>query len=202
MVVNERKVRLMRTNKLSTKALTQEAEKNALAIRTAAGYGATEVVDDLVLAHRLGYSVLSSEELLTTANALLAERIRAIDARDWSAFAIPGANLIVYNANQTPERRRASILEEVAHLFLGHSPSTIENANRAGNHRTFDNEVEQIAYWTGAAVLVPAQVLSRAIWKKVPLARIAEDRQASDQLVEFRAKTLGLWKEVKHAKAA
>lgn len=192
----------MPKNNKSVKSLIQEAERNACAIRSASGYGQSDIVDVYDVSTRLGYRVLLSEDLLQGVNGELAARIRSMDAKEWSAFALPALKLIIYNHDQTLERRSVSIMEEIAHLFLGHAPSTFVATPDASTNRTFDSENEQVAYWTGAAVLLPASVLSRSIWRGIALGDIASERSVSIELVEFRAKTLGLREEVVRDRAA
>jgi hypothetical protein len=186
----------------SVKSFTAEAEQNARLIRSAAGYGDSEIICPVELANRLGYSVMGADDLLGESDGELSSQVAHISPKKWSALGIPSARLIIYNPNQTAERRSASIMEEVAHFFLGHSPSTITVSSESEGHRSFDGEGEKMAYWTGAAVLVPAAELSRAVWRRVPLQVIASEWGVSVELVEFRTKVLGLWREAVNDRAA
>lgn len=107
----------------------------------------------------------------------------------WSACALPvGEEVVVlFNDSHSPERTRASLMEEYFHLQLGHPLTTIRVHN-GGATRSFTSAVEEAAYHSGAAALLPYRGLRNAIDEGLDVASIARRYQVSRPLVEFRAK--------------
>jgi hypothetical protein len=123
--------------------------------------------------------------------------IRAVE--DWSAFAIPGNDedrppTIVLNSRHAETRRRASLMEEIVHLMLGHPPSQlVPTASGIAITRTFDEKVELEAYDVGSACLVPYRSLFQAIrYEGVPADVLANRFGVSEDLVRYRIKRAGL----------
>ncbi|HYX28726.1 MAG TPA: ImmA/IrrE family metallo-endopeptidase, partial [Pyrinomonadaceae bacterium] len=115
-----------------------------------------------------------------------------------------------------------TLMEEVAHVFLGHkanrlavineqrsevrgqrsdkrksndqSPSHIQTLARDYNH-----DDEEAAYAVGSAALVPYAALRRLVRRGRDAAWIARHFRVSRQLVEYRIKVTHLWQEYKRA---
>jgi len=108
-----------------------------------------------------------------------------------------GRRLIILNPTHGKNRHNATLMEEISHVFLGHKPSrlAIENRDRDGNviARDYDEKIEEEAYSTGAAALVPYGGLKRFIEKGKTSAEIARHYNVSRALVEFRIKVSKLW---------
>ncbi len=171
------------------------AEEQARQIRTAANWDALSPIDPSEIAKRFGFTVLDSEQAFKTDPDLI-KQLRTISVKTWSGHAIPDLNVIVVNSNQTSERRAATLMEEVAHLFLKHEPTRLTSDSSVDVGRTLNRDVESDAYWTGAAVLLPSQSLAMAIWHGHKSAAIASKWGVSEELVEFRAKIWNLWKHL------
>jgi Zn-dependent peptidase ImmA (M78 family) len=77
----------------------------------------------------------------------------------WSAIAYrekPGPWLIVSNPWHAETRRRASMMEEVAHIVLEHKPTRLEPCELTGlPKRTYTRSKEKEAYGVAGAALVP-----------------------------------------------
>ena len=91
----------------------------------------------------------------------------------------------------------ATLMEEISHVFLGHKPSrlAIETRDKQGNTlaRDYNAEVEEEAYSTGAAALVPYAGLKRFVELGRTSAEIARHYKVSRALVEYRIKISRLW---------
>ncbi|HTK37463.1 MAG TPA: ImmA/IrrE family metallo-endopeptidase, partial [Pyrinomonadaceae bacterium] len=128
-------------------------------------------LDPFKLAQYANLLVVSFDEIkeLTeqTTNHLLGE------GKDkWSGGAaslkLPnGQKLIVLNPTHAKTRHKATLMEEISHVFLGHKPSRlqIENRNKDGKiiARDYNAAIEEEAYSTGAAALVPYTSLKRFV---------------------------------------
>ncbi|HEV7700293.1 MAG TPA: ImmA/IrrE family metallo-endopeptidase [Pyrinomonadaceae bacterium] len=110
-----------------------------------------------------------------------------------------GEKLIILNPTHGKNRHNATLMEEISHVFLGHKPSrlSIENKNKDGKAiaRDYNQSIEEEAYGTGAAALIPYSSLKRMVGDGKTTAEIARHFRVSRALVEFRIKISRLWDE-------
>lgn len=108
-----------------------------------------------------------------------------------------GTKLIILNPTHGKNRQNATLMEEVCHVFLGHKPNrlAIENKTKDGKviARDYNHAIEEEAYSTGAAALVPYTALQRMINEGKTVNEIARHFNVSRALVEFRMKISRLW---------
>ncbi len=108
-----------------------------------------------------------------------------------------GWRLIVLNPTHSAKRHKATLMEEVSHVFLGHKPSRLEvkNVNQAGKTiaRDYHADIEEEAYSVGAAALVPYSGLKKLILQGKTSPEMARHFRVSRELVEFRMKITKLW---------
>jgi hypothetical protein len=119
-----------------------------------------------------------------------------------ASHALPdGRKLIILNPTHGKNRQNATLMEEVCHVFLGHKPSrlAIENLNKEGKiiARDYNHAIEEEAYSTGAAALVPYTALKRMVLAGKTSQEIARHFYVSRALVEFRIKISRLWEAYK-----
>jgi len=114
-----------------------------------------------------------------------------------SATLPDGRKLIILNPTHGKNRQNATLMEEICHVFLGHKPSrlAIRKRDRKGNilARDYHDEIEEEAYGTGAAALVPYAGLKKMVEQGKTSAQIARHYNVSRALVEFRIKISRLW---------
>ncbi len=112
-----------------------------------------------------------------------------------------GQRLIILNPTHGKNRHNATLMEEVCHVFLGHKPSrlAIKNTIKEGKAiaRDYHAEIEEEAYGTGAAALVPYTALRRMVGGGKTAAEIAKHFHVSKALVEYRIKISRLWDSYK-----
>jgi hypothetical protein len=108
-----------------------------------------------------------------------------------------GRKLIILNPTHGRNRHNATLMEEISHVFLGHKPSrlSIEARNKEGKliARDYNAAIEEEAYGTGAAALVPYSALKRFVFEGRTSAEIARHFNVSRALVEYRIKVSRLW---------
>ncbi len=97
--------------------------------------------------------------------------------------------------SQTPERANVTIMEEVAHVHLGHQPSRLVATSSGMEKREYNETDEKEAYWTAAATLLPRHAVAQAVWRGQSVEDLAAAYGVSRECVEFRIKTLRLWTE-------
>ena len=115
-----------------------------------------------------------------------------------ASHALPdGTRLIILNPTHGKNRQNATLMEEICHVFLGHKPSrlAIENRDKDGNiiARDYNHAIEEEAYSTGTAALVPYTALKRMVSKGRTAREISRHFGVSQALVEFRIKVSRLW---------
>ena len=134
---------------------------------------------------------------LTALKGLSEEDTRQLlvtDAESWSAGSVhlPGERVgIVINPTHAPTRIRATVMEELAHIYLRHPPSQLISINGL-SIRSFKKTHETQAYWVGAATLVPLAILQHAQKAGRQRGDVATDCGVSTQLVGFREKVTGV----------
>jgi hypothetical protein len=108
-----------------------------------------------------------------------------------------GRKLIILNPTHGRNRHSATLMEEICHVFLGHKPSrlAIERKDKQGKiiARDYNHAIEEEAYSTGAAALVPYVALKRFVEQGKTSREIARHFGVSRALVEFRIKISRLW---------
>lgn len=192
----------------------KQFELRALALRDFAGVGGDQPLDPFALARFAGLLVVdfdAIEGLSAEARAhLLGE-----GAGQWSGGAcsrpLPdGWRLVVLNPSHGKQRNRATLMEEIAHVFLGHSPNRLAvvtaDRNAPGSSKTlardYNQADEEAAYAIGAAALVPYAALRRLVHEGRSSAEIARHFHVSSQLVEYRIKVTRLWGQYKDLSAS
>jgi hypothetical protein len=190
----------------------KQFELRALGLRDFAGVLEDQPLDPFALANFAKLLVVdfdSIEGLSPESRAhLLGEA-----ADEWSGGAcsrpLPnGWRLVILNPAHGKQRNRATLMEEVAHVFLGHTPNRLAVIGRqstAGESasktpaRDYNHADEEAAYAIGAAALVPYAPLRRFVAKGRSAQEIARHFHVSRQLVEYRIKVTHLWAEYKRA---
>lgn len=178
-------------------------ELRALGLREFAGLQRDDQrLDPFQLARYARLFVASFDQI----EPLLSEQTRAHLIGDgknaWSGGAasqtLPdGRRLIILNPTHGKNRQNATLMEEICHVFFGHKPSrlAVENRDKNGNiiARDYNHAIEEEAYSTGAAALVPYTALKRMVADGKSSAEIARHFYVSRALVEYRIKVSRLW---------
>ena len=129
-----------------------------------------------------------------------------------------GWRIVILNPAHGLQRNRATLMEEVAHVFLGHKPNRLafitddngrkqapESASQTKGRmaaRDYNKSDEEAAYAVGAAALVPYSTLRRLVFEGQTADQIARRFRVSRQLVEYRIKVTHLWPIYKRASAS
>ena len=118
---------------------------------------------------------------------------------EWSAMSVPldldnESWVVLLNDSHTIERLRVTVLEEFWHILLGHKLTKIARVADAYG-RTYDKTEEHDAYYLAAATLLPKAAIIEAVSKNRSSEQIAGVFGTSSELVDYRIKRLGLWRE-------
>ncbi|MDA9464733.1 helix-turn-helix domain-containing protein [Bradyrhizobium sp. CCBAU 53415] len=118
---------------------------------------------------------------------------------EWSAMSVPldpdnEGWAVLLNDTHSVERQRVTLLEEFWHILLGHKLTKIARIADAYG-RTYDKAEEHDAYYLASATLLPKAAVVAAVTKKRSSEQIAAAFGTSSELVDYRIKRLGLWRE-------
>jgi hypothetical protein len=118
---------------------------------------------------------------------------------EWSAMSVPldrgmSTWVVLLNDCHTEERQRVTLLEEYWHILMGHKLTKVAKLSEAYG-RTYEQAEEHDAYYLASASLLPREAIQDAVLKGRSATEIAKRFGTSPELVEYRIKRLGLWRE-------
>ena len=150
-----------------------------------------------LLADYLGVIVWQIEDLGLSGEEI--EQLTVVDPDAWSAVTVSahGRDAILVNPTHTKGRYSSDVMHELAHLLLGHQPSTVFFAG--DEHlalRGFNPQLEEEATWLAGALLLPRTALMRIHLAKQSTREICEDYGVSEQMLEFRMRITGVRKQI------
>ena len=185
----------------------RDYEIRALSLRDFAGLVSDEqLLNPFELAHYAKLLVASFEQIEPLLSEDTKQHLLGTGKDKWSGGAcsqtLPdGRKLIVLNPTHGKNRQNATLMEEICHVFMGHTPSrlAIQNTNKDGKliARDYRAEIEEEAYSIGAAALVPYTALARMVNQGKTSREIARHFNVSRELVEYRIKVSRLWEQYK-----
>ena len=126
------------------------------------------------------------------------------DPDAWSAITVSasGREAIIVNPSHRGGRYSSDVMHELAHLLLGHQPSTMFFAAEGEMAlRGYDGSAEEEANWLAAALLLPREALVRAKSGRIPGLEICEIYGVSQQMLDFRARVTGVERQFKRRKS-
>lgn len=127
------------------------------------------------------------------------ETVRRLRGGEWSAMSVPldiesDRWAVLLNDSHGVERQRVTVLEEYWHILLGHKLTKISKVAEAFG-RTYDAAEEHDAYYLASASLLPKSAMIKAVTQSLTSAQIATKYGTSSELVDYRIKRLGLWRQ-------
>jgi hypothetical protein len=207
------------TSLLPSSEKRKQYELRALGLRDFAGVEADDPLDPFVLAEFAKLLVVDFEQIKGLSDESR-EHLLGDAADEWSGGAcsrpLPnGWKIVILNPAHGIHRNRATLMEEISHVFLGHQANRLavvrsEPPAVAGGPATsprvlardYNKADEEAAYAVGAAALVPFAGLRRLVLAGRTAEQIARRFGVSRQLVEYRIKVTHLWAEYKDASAS
>ena len=126
-------------------------------------------------------------------------KLRHEACSEWSAMSVPldrgmTSWAVLLNDCHTMERQRVTLLEEYWHILMGHRLTKVARISEVYG-RTYDQAEEHDAYYLASASLLPREAVQDSVSKGLSAADIAKRFGTSPELVEYRIKRLGLWRE-------
>jgi hypothetical protein len=185
----------------------KQFELRALGLREFAGVGIDQPLDPYALARYARLMVVDFNQVAGLSPESRS-RLLGVAANEWSggACSMPLANgwrIVILNPAHGVHRNRATLMEEIAHVFLGHRANRLaapsQNApERPGTEiiaREYNQADEEAAYAIGAAALAPYAALRRLVSEGRSSAEMARHFRVSRQLAEYRIKVTHLWRQ-------
>lgn len=126
----------------------------------------------------------------------------ASEAWSGGACTLPdGMKLVILNPNHGAARTKATLMEEICHVFLAHQPNRLSVVTKDERGKVMNRDYRQTdeeeAYGVGAAALVPYAALKRLLLQGKSSREIGVHFRVSRELVEYRMKVTHLWREFK-----
>jgi hypothetical protein len=182
-------------------------ELQGLGLRDFAGVRQNAPLDPFALAHFAKLLVVDFDKIQgLTPQAR--EHLLGPAAGEWSggacSRALPdGRKIIILNPTHGRQRKHATLMEEICHVFLGHTPNRLAIVGKGKDGRVvardYQKADEEAAYATGAAALVPCGSLRRFVLAGKSASEIARHFGVSRELVSYRLKVTRLWSLYKSA---
>ena len=176
-------------------------EEMARSLRVELNLDPTGPLAPKLLADYLGVFIWSVEEL-----GLLAEDVQQlveVDGDSWSAVTVSAADrdAILLNPNHRKGRYSSDVMHELAHLLLGHRPSTMFFAGQENLAlRGFNPELEEEANWLAGALLLPRGALVKLLASNRSEDTISEEYGVSKQMFRFRVDVTGVKRQLARRK--
>ena len=125
-------------------------------------------------------------------------------SESWSggACSLPdGMKLVILNPSHGAARTKATLMEEICHVFLAHQPNRLSVVTKDERGKVMNRDYrkadEEEAYGVGAAALVPYAAMKRLLLQGKTSRDIGLHFRVSRELVEYRMKVTHLWREFK-----
>ena len=124
----------------------------------------------------------------------------SVDPNAWSAITVSVGEreAIITNPNNKGGRFSTDIMHELAHLLLGHEPSTMFFMTEKDIAlRGFSKESEDEANWLAGAILLPREALVFLRSSRKTEDEICNDYEVSRQLLQMRINVTGVDSQIK-----
>ena len=178
-------------------------ELKALGLRDFARVRGDQPLDPFALASFADLIVLRFDQINGLSEAARAHLLGpAVEKWSGGACSLPdGKKLVILNPTHGRTRTNATLMEEICHVFLGHTPNRLSVVTKDDRGKVMSRDYrkadEDEAYGVGAAGLVPYKSLKKFVWRKWTSSRIAQQFHVSRELVEYRLKVTKLWNDYK-----
>jgi Zn-dependent peptidase ImmA (M78 family) len=177
-----------------------EAERVSAGARQLLGLNAADPIDPWAYATARNVVVLEMASL--NLEPRHREQLLVKDNESWSGLTLKMDNsfFVVVNPSHPISRQRNTLMHEMAHIHLGHTPARVDFSN-SGMMLLSDYPIDQEdeANWLAAAILIPREALYslRRLGKGVE--EIASIFGVSKQLSEWRLRMTGVDSQLKRA---
>jgi hypothetical protein len=171
-------------------------EPHGQALRRLLNLTPPELLDPFGLAEKVGLKLVDVCELCEQLGPKITELVLIKDKDGWSGgvFARPlpdGKRVCILNSTHGPRRTKITLMEEIAHVHLKHTPTGLMRSADGFRMRGYDKTQEEDAYGVGAAALLPWASFFQAINRGATVKELAEQHDLSEQLIRYRIQITG-----------
>jgi len=149
------------------------------------------------LAEDLGVTLWSCQDIAGLAPDVR-DRLEGAFKGEWSAVTIMTGPkpVIVFNTSHSRRRQVSTLLHEMAHVLLDHTPGNMFFGANGLALRTFDKTQESEADWLAGCLLLPRDALLSARKRRLTNEEICERHSASEDMLRFRLNATGVDRQV------
>ncbi len=173
---------------------TRWLEGNAQGMRQLVGLGPSERLVPREFAEALYYTIVFPADIEGLSPGDLVQ-LTQVDSRGWSgssAILPNGQPVVLLNPTDSVTRNNITIMEELAHDYLGHRPSLSSAGTANVRQRDFSKSNEKQAYALGAAAVLPYRRLENLVQRRMQVSEIADVEELSRSVVTYRLNVSGL----------
>jgi Zn-dependent peptidase ImmA (M78 family) len=174
-----------------------EAERRAEAARSALGLSAIARLDPWAYAELIGAYVVGADELDMPAEH--ATQLLQRDPDSWSGMTLAEDDLllIVLNTSHSKRRQSATLMHELAHAMLQHTPASVQvSPGGMVLLSDYSDDQEEEADWLGGALLLPQVALLHYRGSGMTARDIAQLFGVSEELCNWRCRMTGVEKRL------
>ena len=130
-------------------------------------------------------------------------QLACVDGESWSAFTVSafGRDAIIVNPSRSTARYSSDVMHELAHLILGHQPSTMFFV-RDGEValRGFNTTIEEEANWLAGSLLLPRAALVHIKHNRLPQSRACTLYGVSKEMLKYRLNVTGVNRQFRNSR--
>ncbi len=176
------------------KGFKSRCESIAQGLRKDIGLARVDPLPPTTLAEYLEVPVLALSEI-PGVDPRDRRQLLEIDPDAWSAITVSAAerDVIIPNPRHTGGRPASDVMHEIAHLLLGHEPSTMFYVGDGDMAlRGYNRAAEDEASWLAGALLLPRDVLVHIHDEAISAADACEIYGVSQDLLGYRTNVTGV----------
>jgi hypothetical protein len=171
-------------------------EEMSRSLRTELGLRTIDPLAADKLASHLGVLVLPLSDLGLPPEDFC--QLTEIDADSWSAITVSafGRDSVIVNPTHRGGRYSSDLMHELAHLILGHRPSTVFFVGDGELAlRGYSSSAEEEADWLSATLLLPRDALVHIKRRRISRQLACEQYGVSQQMLKFRTDKTGVTRQ-------
>jgi len=171
-------------------------EPHGVALRKQLNLSAQQLLDPFELAPLVGLRLIDLDDACQQLPKPLRQQLLVHGKSRWSGgvYAQPlpdGSRICILNSRHNSRRTKITLMEEVAHIYLEHSPTGLIRSTDGLRMRAYDTKQEQDAYGVGAAALLPWRAIFPAVNRGMAIEELAELFEVSSELISYRINITG-----------
>lgn len=171
-------------------------EPHAITLRKIPDVTSGSRLDPWKLARHVGLTVADREFVLHMLRDSNHDQLLSKDKFVWSGGSFPeplpdGSRLCILNPMHSLRRNKATLMEEIVHVYRNHKPTRVGIIADILESREYHADQEKEAYGIGAAALIPWSSFFPLLNSGKTVQELAEHFEVTTKLIEYRIKITG-----------